>query len=137
VQLPTTQRYVPDLAFDAHMAIPGNWPSPDTPAGPTNGARIIVGGMEHHLYNGTELASAVFTRLFARVESAHGNALGLPTPQMYANFAKDRTPLHDFSAPAEAPYNYLCPTPSWNTCSGWGSLDIGKFNAYVTQYWGL
>lgn len=137
VQLPTTQRYVPDLAFDAHMAIPGNWPSPDTPAGPTNGARIIVGGMEHHLYNGTELASAVFTGLFARVESAHGNALGLPTPQMYANFAKDRTPLHDFSAPAEAPYNYLCPTPSWNTCSGWGSLDIGKFNAYVTQYWGL
>lgn len=137
VELPTSQRYVPDLAFDAHMAIPGNWPDAGTPAGPTNGARIIVGGVEHHLYNGTELAAAIFTGLFARIESAHGNALGLPTPQMYANFAKDRTPLHDFSAPAEAPYNYLCPAPGWNTCSGWGSLDIGKFNNYVTKYWGL
>ncbi|MBT2115673.1 hypothetical protein KK141_08080 [Dyella sp. LX-66] len=137
VQLPTTQRYVPDLAFDAHMAIPGSWPNADTPAGPTNGARIIVGGVEHHLYNGTELAAAVFAGLFARVESAHGNALGLPTPQMYASFAQDRTPLHDFSAPATSPYNYQCPPPSWTACSGWGSLDIGKFNAYVTQHWGL
>lgn len=136
VQLPTTQRYVPDLAFDAHLAIPSHWPNPGTPAGPTNGARIIVGGVEHHLYNGTELAASVFTGLFARIESVHGNALGLPTPQMYANFATDRTQLHDFTDPAEQPFNYLCPTPGWNTCSGWGSLDIGKFNDYVTRYWG-
>ena len=135
--LPTTQRYVPDLAFDAHMSIPGDWPSADTPAGPTSGARIIVGGMEHHLFNGTELSSSVFAGLFARVESAHGNALGLPTPQMYANFSQDRSPLHDFSPYSNQYYNYRCPTPGWNACSGWGSLDIGKFNAYVTKYWGL
>ena len=134
--LPTTQRYVPDLAFDAHMGIPGNWPDSNTPAGPTSGARIIVGGVEHHLFNGTELASSVFAGLFARVESAHGNRLGLPTPQMYANFANDRGPLHDFAPYSNPYYNYNCPTPGWNACSGWGSLDVGKFNDYVTRYWG-
>lgn len=135
--LPTTQRYVPDLAFDAHMGIPGQWPDANTPAGPTNGARIVVGGVEHHLFNGTELASAVFAGLFARVESAHGNRLGLPTPQMYANFPQDRGPLHDFAPYRNRYYNYDCPTPGWNACSGWGSLDVGKFNDYVTRYWGL
>ena len=80
-------------------------------------------------------ADAVFAGLFARIESAHGNALGLPTPQMYANFARDRSPLHDFSvAPDGDYYNYRCPTPGWTACYGWGSLDIGRFNDYVTTY---
>ncbi|WP_266158857.1 S53 family peptidase [Dyella silvatica] len=140
---PTTQRYVPDLAFDAHMSIPGNWPvsaQGDTPGGPTNGARIIVGGVEQHLFNGTELAAAVFTGLFARIESAHGNALGLPTPQMYQNFAKDSSPLYTFGTSPSyfmSYFNYACGHPGWTACSGWGSLDIGKFNDYVTKYWGL
>ncbi|MDG2537482.1 protease pro-enzyme activation domain-containing protein [Dyella jiangningensis] len=137
-QVPTTQRYVPDLAFDAHMNISSDWTDQDHPAGPASGARIIVGGVEHHLFNGTELSASLFAGLFARIESAHGNALGLPTPQMYANFAKDRSPLHDFSASEHANfYNYNCPTPGWTACYGWGSLDIGKFNDYVTRYWGL
>lgn len=136
---PITQRYVPDLAFDAHMGIPGNWPvgpQGDEPGAPTSGARIIVGGVEQHLFNGTELAASVFTGLFARIESAHGNAVGLPTPQMYQNFAKDSSPLNTFSN-IPSLYNYTCLPAIWTACSGWGSLDIGKFNNYVTKYWGI
>jgi len=141
---PTTQRYIPDLAFDAHVSIPPNWPAgPDgrpTPGGPTSGARIIVDGVEQRLFNGTELSASIFTGLFARIESAHDNSLGLPTPLMYQSFAKDPSPLYSFTSTTPKSndfYDYQCnpPSPTWSPCSGWGSLDFGLFNSYVSKYW--
>ena len=133
-QPPVTGRLVPDVAFDARKSIPDNWDSISLlPA--TAGARIIVNGAEQHLFNGSELASSIFAGLFARIESAHGNRLGLPTPQMYANFANDLSPLHNFGGGS---WQYAtCANSGWTPCAGWGSLDIGKFSQYVTTYWGL
>jgi subtilase family serine protease len=134
-QPPVTGRLAPDLVFDAVKTVPDDWDSTQVlPA--TTGARIIVNGAEQHLFNGSELATSIFTGLFARIESAHGNRLGLPTPQMYANFASDRSPLHNFGN-GEPWQNASCTNTGWTPCAGWGSLDIGKFDGYVTTHWGL
>lgn len=133
-QPPVTGRLVPDLAFDAVKTVPDDWDSTQVlPA--TTGARIIVNGAEQHLFNGSELSTSIFTGLFARIESAHGNRLGLPTPQMYANFANDLSPLHNFGGGSWQ--SASCVNSGWTPCAGWGSLDIGKFNSYVTTHWGL
>jgi len=133
-QPPVTGRLVPDIAFDAYKNVPSNWDSTlMLPA--TSGARIIVNGAEQHLFNGSELASSIFTGLFARIESAHGNRLGLPTPQMYANFDTDVSPLHNLGG---GTWNgAACANSGWTPCAGWGSLDMGKFDNYVTTHWGL
>lgn len=135
-QPPVTGRLIPDLSFDALKSVPDNWNGLEMlPA--TAGARIIVGGAEQHLFNGAELSSAIFAGLFARIESAHGNRLGLPTPQMYANFANDRGPLHNFGGGPWQMTNGCASNAGWTPCAGWGSLDIGKFDAYVTAHWRL
>lgn len=131
---PLTNRVVPDVAFDAYKDVPGSV-FPGTPPPATSGARIVVNGAEQQLFNGTELSAAIFTGLFARIESAHNNALGLPTPQMYVNFAKDPSPLNILGGGIYG--SYTCATTGWTPCAGWGSLDIGKFDAYVTKDWSL
>ncbi|WP_266158858.1 protease pro-enzyme activation domain-containing protein [Dyella silvatica] len=88
-------------------------------------------------------ASAIFAGLWARIQSAHNNSLGLPTERMYQHFSKDPSPTHDIVGGYNGAYTggtpsftgYRC-TLGWDYCTGWGSLDIAKFNDYVTQYWG-
>ena len=117
-----TKRQVPDLAFDAASS---------------TGAIIVANGQTGQQYGGTSLASPIFVGIWARIESANNNTLGLPTQNMYANFTKDTTPLHDVTSGNNG-YNgngYNAGTGFDNT-TGWGSLDISKFSAYVTKYWG-
>ncbi|BDU22535.1 sedolisin-B [Dyella sp. GSA-30] len=110
-----TMRVVPDLAFDR-------------------------GGY----YGGaTGNASAIFAGIWARIQSANNNSLGLPTERMYQHFSKDPAPTHDIVGGYNGIYTggtpsftgYRC-TLTWDYCTGWGSLDIAKFSDYVTQYWG-
>jgi xanthomonalisin len=117
-----TKRQVPDLAFDAAQ---------------TSGANIIMYGQTEQV-GGTSLASPLFVGMWARIESANNNSLGLPTQNMYTYFPKDATPLHDVTVGNNG-YNgngYNAGAGYDNT-TGWGSLDISKFNAYVTKYWGV
>jgi xanthomonalisin len=52
------------------------------------------------------------------------------------------SPLHDIAGgynglTNQANYGglgYHCDF-GWDHCSGWGSLDVARFNAYVTKYW--
>src|SRR5581483_1112016 len=65
------------------------------------------------------------------------NSLGLPTQNMYTYFPKDATPLHDVTSGNNGynGYGYQA-AAGFDKATGWGSLDVSKFNAYVTKYWG-
>ena len=117
-----TKRQVPDVAFDAASS---------------SGALIVINGQANQQVGGTSLASPLFVGLWARVESANNNSLGLPTQNMYTYFPKDATPLHDVTSGNNGynGYGYKAAAGFDNT-TGWGSLDVAKFNAYVTKYWG-
>ncbi|WP_232820879.1 protease pro-enzyme activation domain-containing protein [Dyella sp. C11] len=116
-----TMRQVPDLAFDAAES---------------TGANIIIQGQSYQI-GGTSLASPIFVGIWARILSANNNTLGLPTQNMYAHFPTDASPLHDVTSGNNGynGYGYTAKAGYDNT-TGWGSLDIAKFNSYVTQYWG-
>lgn len=117
-----TKRQLPDVAFDAASS---------------SGALIVINGQANQQVGGTSLASPLFVGLWARIESANNNTLGLPTQNMYTYFPQDATPLHDVTSGNNGynGYGYNAAAGYDNT-SGWGSLDIAKFNAYVTKYWG-
>jgi xanthomonalisin len=117
-----TKRELPDVAFDAAS---------------TTGALIVINGQANQQVGGTSLASPLFVGIWARIESANNNSLGLPTQNMYTYFPKDATPLHDVTSGNNgySGHGYNAAAGYDNT-TGWGSLDITKFNAYVTKYWG-
>jgi xanthomonalisin len=117
-----TKRELPDVAFDAAS---------------TTGALIVINGQANQQVGGTSLASPLFVGIWARIESANNNSLGLPTQNMYTYFPKDATPLHDVTSGNNGynGYGYNAAAGYDNT-TGWGSLDIAKFSAYVTKYWG-
>ncbi|WP_430390994.1 protease pro-enzyme activation domain-containing protein [Dyella sp. 20L07] len=116
-----TKRQVPDLAFDAAQS---------------TGANIIIQGQSYQI-GGTSLASPIFVGIWARILAANSNSLGLPTQNMYKYFPSDATPLHDVTSGNNGynGYGYSAKAGYDNT-TGWGSLDIAKFGAYVTKYWG-
>ncbi|GFZ88159.1 protease pro-enzyme activation domain-containing protein [Dyella caseinilytica] len=117
-----TKRELPDVAFDAASS---------------TGALIVINGQANQQVGGTSLASPLFVGIWARIESANNNSLGLPTQNMYTYFPKDTTPLHDVTSGNNGynGYGYNAATGYDNT-TGWGSLDISKLSAYVTKYWG-
>ncbi|WP_158628821.1 protease pro-enzyme activation domain-containing protein [Dyella choica] len=117
-----TKRQLPDVAFDAASG---------------SGALIVINGQANQQVGGTSLASPLFVGLWARIESANNNSLGLPTQNMYSYFPKDGSPLHDVTSGNNGynGYGYNAAAGYDNT-TGWGSLDISLFNAYVTKYWG-
>jgi xanthomonalisin len=116
-----TMRQVPDLAFDAAQS---------------TGANIVIQGSTYQI-GGTSLASPIFVGIWARILSANNNTLGLPTQNMYAHFPTDASPLHDVTSGNNGynGYGYTAKA-GYDNATGWGSLDIAKFNSYVTQYWG-
>ncbi|SFS00069.1 sedolisin-B Serine peptidase. MEROPS family S53 [Dyella sp. OK004] len=117
-----TKRQVPDVAFDAAQV---------------SGAKIVINGVADQLVGGTSLASPIFVGIWARIESANNNSLGLPTQNMYAHFPTDAAPLHDVTSGNNGygGHGYSAKA-GYDNSTGWGSLDIAKFNAYVTKYWG-
>jgi xanthomonalisin len=116
-----TKRQVPDVAFDAAQS---------------TGANIVIQGQTYQI-GGTSLASPIFVGIWARILSANNNTLGLPTQNMYAHFPSDATPLHDVTSGNNGySGNGYTAKAGYDNATGWGSLDIAKFNSYVTQYWG-
>ncbi|WP_266159688.1 protease pro-enzyme activation domain-containing protein [Dyella silvatica] len=116
-----TKRVLPDVAFDAAQS---------------TGENVIVNGSPEQV-GGTSLASPIFVGVYARIQSANGNKLGLPTSNMYKYFATDTTPLHDVTSGNNGynGYGYNA-SAGWDYTTGWGSLDIAKFSSYITKYWG-
>jgi xanthomonalisin len=115
-----TKRQVPDVSFDAALS---------------TGANIYVQGQAETI-GGTSLASPLFVGVWARMESAHNNALGMPAKNMYVHFNKHKAPLHDVTVGNNGyqGHGYNAKVGYDNT-TGWGSLDISAFNSYITKYW--
>lgn len=115
-----TKRQVPDVAFDAALS---------------TGANITLQGQIEPI-GGTSLASPLFVGVWARMESAHNNTLGMPARNMYIHFNKHKGPLHDVVSGNNGyeGHGYNAKVGYDNT-TGWGSLNIGAFDSYITKYW--
>lgn len=122
--LGATVRQVPDIAFDA--------------ASPS-GAQIFIGG-RRYVVSGTSLASPIFVGVFARVQTYANNSIGFPASMMYRDFPANTTVWHDVTAGNNGvsfsgkTYGYNA-AKGWDFTTGFGSLDISKFNA-LAYTWG-
>jgi subtilase family serine protease len=122
--LGATVRQVPDIAYDASSV---------------TGAQIFIGGQRYSV-GGTSLASPVFVGVFARIQTYANNSIGFPASMMYRDFPTNPSVLHDVTsgnngvALAGKTYGYNAAT-GWDFTTGFGSLDIGKFNA-LAYTWG-
>ena len=108
-----TQRALPDVAFSASRK---------------SGAKIIVNG-NVEVHSGTSLASPIFVGGFARVETAHGNAPGLPTPWLYGNLLHHHSAVHDVTSGNNGYQGHgYAASAGWDNATGFGSLDFGKLS---------
>ncbi|GLU30917.1 S53 family peptidase [Trinickia caryophylli] len=113
-----TGRAVPDIAFDGAQS---------------TGALILVAGNWFQV-GGTSLSAPLFAGFWARLQSTHGNALGLPAPSIYRAAAADPRLVRDVTAGKNGygGYGYRA-TKGWDYPTGWGSLDMARLAAYASR----
>ena len=111
-------RGVPDIAFDAD---------------PKSGAIVIVNGHNTQV-GGTSLAAPLFAGFWARIQHANGNALVSPDPALYANAAANPSLFHDVVSGSNGGFSAKA---GWDYTTGWGSLDVSAFAAFVATHPGF
>ena len=122
--LGATTRSVPDISYDASTF---------------TGAQIFIGGKRYGV-GGTSLASPIFVGVFARIQTYANNSIGFPASFMYRDFPSNPAVLHDVTSGNNGvsyqgtTYGYNAAT-GWDYTTGYGSLDISKFNA-LAYTWG-
>jgi len=118
-------RGMPDVAYDAGLETGGlTW---------MGGASYINGG--------TSLASPMAAGVYARMQSAHGNALGFAPPLLYSVYRASTPqqiagppateligPFHDILQGTNGLYTAL---PHYDYTTGMGSLDIARLYAAI------
>ena len=117
----------PDLAYDAALE---------------TGALLWQGGVEY-ITAGTSLASPMAAGVYARMQSAHANALGFAPPLLYRVYGRSTPqqiagppvteligPFHDVLQGTNGLYTAL---PKYDYTTGLGSLDIARLNAAIGQ----
>jgi len=122
-------RGLPDVAMDASLE---------------TGADLWMGGTEY-ITGGTSLASPLAAGAYARMQSAHANALGFAAPRFYRIYQTNPTAgatltgpppteyiggFHDILAGSNVSYSAL---PRYDFTTGLGSFDISKTNAIIAQ----
>jgi pseudomonalisin len=108
-------RGVPDIAFDAD---------------PASGALTIINGITEQ-YGGTSLATPIFVGFWARIQSAHANSLVFPAKALYQyGSANESTIFHDITSGSNGGYSAKS---GWDYATGFGSLNVGNFAAFVTR----
>ncbi|ACR32307.1 S53 family peptidase [Burkholderia glumae] len=111
-----TRRALPDVSFAASRS---------------SGAWIIVNG-KAEMHAGTSLASPIFVGGFARVETAHDNAIGLPTPWLYANVLRHHSTFRDVTEGNNGYQGHgYTAKAGWDNATGFGSLDFGKLSKVI------
>ncbi|TBR37250.1 MULTISPECIES: pre-peptidase C-terminal domain-containing protein [Dyella] len=115
-----THRVLPDVAFDAAQS---------------SGAQIVYQGSLAQI-GGTSLASPIFVGVWARLQSANGNALPFPTSKMYADFPNHPELLHDVSSGNNGynGYGYNA-AAGWDYTTGFGSINISALNTFAAANW--
>jgi len=117
----STGRGVPDISFDAD---------------PLSGALIVIGTQVGKV-GGTSLAAPIFSGFWARLQSKHGNTLGFPAAPLYqyGHVAADASAMfHDVTAGKNGVYSAGA---GWDWASGFGSLDVAKFDAFISSHPGF
>ena len=114
-----TKRTLPDIGFDAAQS---------------SGAKIIVHGTTYQI-GGTSLASPIFVGLWARLESANGNALKFPAASFYGTFPSQTSLLHDVTSGNNGynGYGYKAAT-GYDRTTGFGSFDTAKLATYISGH---
>lgn len=123
-----TFRGVPDVAMDASLE---------------TGMDIWFSGTEY-VIGGTSLASPLAAGAYARLQSAHGNALGFAPIRFYKLYAQDQSSpssmsagpppwqmiggFHDILSGSNGLYTAL---PKYDYTTGLGSIDIARLNAEI------
>jgi pseudomonalisin len=120
-------RGLPDVAYDAGLETGGlTW----------NGGASFING-------GTSLASPMAAGVYARMQSAHGNALGFAPVVLYSIFGKSTPqqlngppeteligPFHDVLQGTNGLYTAL---PKYDYTTGLGTLDIARLFAALNH----
>ncbi len=111
---------VPDIAMDAD---------------PYSGVTLVIDGKESAGWGGTSLSSPLALGVWARLESAHANRLGMASVALYRTYAAGSctslsladicsTPaFHDVTVGTNGGF---VATPGWDYTTGLGSFDIGQ-----------
>lgn len=123
-----TFRGVPDVAMDASLE---------------TGLLIWEGGTQY-ITGGTSLASPLAAGAYARIQSAHGNALGFAPIAFYSLYSRDQASpssmsagpppwqmiggFHDILSGTNGAYTAL---PKYDYTTGLGSIDIAKLNSAI------
>jgi subtilase family serine protease len=123
---PVSLRGLPDIAMDAD---------------PNTGADVYVGGALT-VIGGTSLSSPLAAGVYARLQSAHDNALGLGSPAFYKIYSQ-ATPgapvagppptrayggFHDILTGGNGAYSAL---PGFDYTTGLGTFDVSATNATI------
>lgn len=110
----STKRGVPDIALDAS---------------PYSGALVLINGSKVQI-GGTSLAAPLFAGFWARVQSAHGNALGFPASAIYQKAKANPGMFHDVISGSNSGYSAKT---GWDYASGYGSLNVANFSTVISQ----
>ncbi len=111
-----TGRAVPDISFDAAQG---------------SGALVYDNGQIEQI-GGTSLASPIFVGLWARLESAHSNALGFPASSIYSAVKATPSLVHDVTSGNNGYRGdgYQA-AQGWDYPTGWGSFVMSNLASYV------
>jgi pseudomonalisin/xanthomonalisin len=115
-----TMRSMPDVALDGD---------------PASGALVLVGD-QHQQVGGTSLSAPLFAGFWARLQSDDGLRLTYPAAALY-HFAPSkagRMGFHDITSGGNGGYET---GPGFDPVSGFGSLDVGKLDAFLKKHAGF
>ncbi|RDU99050.1 peptidase S53 [Trinickia dinghuensis] len=114
-----TGRAVPDISFDAAQG---------------SGALVYNYGQIQQI-GGTSLASPIFVGLWARLESAHSNALGFPAASIYSGVQSTPSLVHDVTSGNNGYQGYgYNAGKGWDYPTGWGSFVMSNLASYVNGH---
>lgn len=114
----STRRGVPDISFAGD---------------PSTGAITLVKGRNVQ-YGGTSLAAPIFAGFWARIQSANNNRLAFPAPALYKYGVAQTALFHDVVSGTNGGYSAA---KGWDYTTGFGSLNVGAFAAFVTSSGGF
>ncbi|MDB5986114.1 MAG: putative protease [Nevskia sp.] len=112
-----SMRGVPDISLDAD---------------PNTGAIITVKGKPVQV-GGTSLSSPLFVGLFARLQSANGNALVFPNPAFYQYIPSHANLVHDVTSGSNGGINPYTAAAGWDFTTGFGSPIVANLASFVAS----
>jgi pseudomonalisin/xanthomonalisin len=113
-----TGRSIPDISFSGD---------------PASGAILVVnGGTKQEQVGGTSLSAPMFMGFWARIQTKNNNQLPSPNAGIYKFTSKPANAqayTHDVTSGNQG----FAAGPGWDLTTGYGSLDVGAFSAFIDK----